>query len=102
MSNSFVKAVLEQYPIAISYAGRLPDGASVVTGTISATDLLDDSDATATVLESATLTISGDLAQAFVQAGASGHTYRLDFLVTLNPGAQPPRLEDTILMRVEG
>lgn len=96
MSAQFLKQPNESYPIAIEFAGQLPAGASLVSGTVSAarlnTGATDNS-----VLATTTLTISGTQARVKVQAGEDGVDYRLTALVTLSTSDV---LEEDVLMKV--
>lgn len=92
----FTKRPGESYTIAIEYANRLPSGASLASGTVTATDLkLNVADSS--VIASATATISGTQAKVKVQDGALGKDYAIVFKTTLNTGED---LEDVLLMKV--
>jgi hypothetical protein len=96
MSAQFLKQPNESYTIAIEFAGQLPAGASLVSGTVSAVRL--DTGATDnSVLASTTLTISGTQARVKVQAGTDGVDYRVTSLVTLSTSDV---LEEDLLMKV--
>jgi hypothetical protein len=94
----FLKQPREVFPVAIDFAGKLPAGTSLSSGTVSAVRHEDGSVQTGVVLQSPTAVISGDLALARVQAGVSGVLYKLTFLVTLNTGDV---LEEEVYMKVE-
>jgi hypothetical protein len=97
MSTQFLKQPAETYTVAIEYAGKLPSGATIVSGTVAAVRL--DTGATDnTVLASTTATISGTQVRAKVQAGTDGLDYRLTFAVTLSTG---DLLEDDLVMKVK-
>lgn len=94
--EAFTKSPAETYTIAIEYSGRLPTGAALISGTVSAineeTKELDNS-----VLNSTTATISGTQARARVQAGTHGKRYRIVFSTTITGGEI---LEDIARMEV--
>lgn len=96
--QTFSKQPSERYKIAIEWSGKLPSGASLDSGSVSAVDTSDDSDATSTVLASSTAEISGTQSRATVRAGTDGKTYKITFLVTLDDGSI---LEEDVNMRVE-
>lgn len=94
--KSFEKQPGESYTIAVEFAGKLPSGASLLSGTVSAVRL--DTGATDTsVLASTTATIVGTQARVKVQAGASGVDYKITFLLTLS---NADLLEEDVLMHV--
>lgn len=94
--KEFEKQPAESYTIAVEFAGKLPSGASLASGTISAVRL--DTGATDnSVLASTTATIVGTQARVKVQAGTSGIDYKITFLLTLSNG---DLLEEDVLMRL--
>ncbi len=96
MPSRFFKQPGEKWTQAIEFAGKLPTGASLQSGTISAVRL--DTGATDnSVLVSTTLTISGTQALYTHQAGAHGVDYKLTALVTLSNGNL---FEEDVLMLV--
>ncbi|MCS6302372.1 MAG: hypothetical protein H8K07_01700 [Nitrospira sp.] len=96
MSEKLLKQPNEAYTIAFEFAGKLPSGASLSTGTVSAIRL--DTGATDnSVLASTTATIVGTQARVKIQAGTSGVDYEVTFLVTLSTGDV---LEEDVIMQV--
>ena len=95
--QSFIKEPNEKYVVAVEYAGLSPTGETLVSGTVSALNLVTGTDATGTVLSSPTLTVAGTQAKATVRAGTSGTEYKLTFLTTWSGGSI---LEDELLMAV--
>lgn len=92
----FLKQPNESWPVAFEFAGKLPTGATLSSGTVSA--VRTDTGATDnSVLASTTLTISGTQARFQPQAGTDGLDYRITALVTLSTGAI---LEEDALMEV--
>jgi hypothetical protein len=79
------KEVSEQYTIAVEFLNKLPTATSLVSGTVSATDmttnLTDNS-----VLSVTTAIISGTQAKVGVKAGTNGKRYKITFICTLNTG----------------
>lgn len=97
MPGRFTKQPAESFTIAVEFAGKLPSGASLVSGTVSA--VRTDTGATDnTVLASTTATIVGTQARVKVQAGTSGIDYQVTFLCTLSNGDV---LEEDLTMDVE-
>lgn len=97
MPGRFSKQPAESYTVAVEFAGKLPTGASLASGTVSAVRL--DTGATDnTVLASTTATIVGTQARVKVQAGTSGIDYKLTFLMMLSNGDV---LEEDVTMEVE-
>ena len=84
MPQRIFKQADEQVTYAFEFRNRLAFGASLVSGTVSATDTSDDSDVTGTLLSSATATISGTQARFRVIDGTNGVTYRITCQVTLD------------------
>jgi len=93
----FTKNPSEEYDIDIDYTSKLPTGAALSTIAMNAIDLSDNSDVTATVLNSATGTVSGDKAVIGVQAGTDLADYKITFTSTLDTA---DIIEDEIIMRV--
>jgi hypothetical protein len=92
----FVKQPAETYTVAVEFAGKLPSGASLSSGTVSATRM--DTGATDnSVLASTSATISGTQARVRVKQGVSGVPYKLTFVVTLS---NADILEEDVLMHV--
>lgn len=97
MPGRFSKQPAESYTIAVEFAGKLPTGASLSSGTVSALRL--DTGATDnSVLASTTATIVGTQARVKVQAGTSGLDYKITWLMTLSNG---DILEEDVTMDVE-
>ena len=95
--REFDKQPSESWPIAIEFANKLPTGASLATGTVSAVRL--DTGATDnSVLLSTTLSISGTRATFTVRNGTHGVDYKITAQVMLSTGAGP--LEEDVLMKV--
>lgn len=92
----FEKQSAEAYTIAIEFSGKLPSGATLSSGTVTAqnttTGLTDN-----TVLGSTTATISGTQAKVKVQAGTNQVTYKITFTLTLSDASI---LEEDIRMKV--
>lgn len=95
--SSFNKQPAEKRTIAIEYARELPSGVTLVSGTVAATNLSDNSSASGAVLVSTTATISGTQAKVQTQAGTNGIDYKITFLTTLSNG---DIWEDDIIMKV--
>ncbi len=88
----------ENQPLAFEFAGKLPTGTSLASGTVSAVRL-DAGTTDNSVLASTTLTISGTQARFRVQAGTGGLAYKITALVTLSDGSV---LEEDLLLNVVG
>jgi hypothetical protein len=95
--NTFSKQPVETYTIGIPFAGKLPTGAAVVSGTVAAFDPA-GTDVTGTVLSSGTVTVVANEARIKVLAGDHGLVYRLRFRITLD---NADVLEEDIEMQVE-
>lgn len=97
MPGRFSKQPAESYTIAVEFAGKLPSGASLASGTVSAVRL--DTGATDnSVIASTTVTVVGTQARVKVQAGTSGLDYKITLLMTLSNG---DILEEDVTMDVE-
>lgn len=94
--HAFSKQPAEQYTIAVEFSGKLPTGASLASGAVSAVDE-DENNASSTVLGSTSATIAGTQAKVLVKAGTDGKTYKVTFLMTLSNG---DKLEEDLQMRV--
>lgn len=92
----FIKEPGERYAIAIEYANKLPSGATLASGTVSAVDLATNVTDNS-VIVGTSATISGTQAKITVQAGVANKRYKITFLVTLNTGEI---LEDEVVMHV--
>ena len=97
MPQVIPKQVDEQVTYAFEFKNRLAFGAALSSGTLTATDTSDSSDVTATLLTSATATISGTQAKFRVIAGTAGRTYRITLLATLD---NSDVLEEDVLFRI--
>jgi hypothetical protein len=92
----FVKQPSETYTIAVEFSGKLPSGASLSSGTVSAIRM--DTGATDnSVLASTSATISGTQARVRVKQGVSGVIYKITFVVALS---NADILEEDVLMHV--
>ena len=96
MINHFCKQPTEEYVFGIEFAGRLPAGAALALGTVTARDL-SGADVTTQVLTTQTVTILGTQARAKAVGGIHGQDYRLKFVLTLTTG---DILEEDLLMEV--
>ena len=89
----------ERYPVCVDFSATdaLPDGESLVSGVVTATNTTDDTDATTIVLDSpATVTIQGDTARFVVMhGGTSGKRYDIELVVTTTTGYT---FKDTLCM----
>jgi hypothetical protein len=94
--RTFIKQPAESYVIAIEWAGRLPIGATLSSGTVSAvnveTGITDN-----TVLASTTATISGTQARVKVTGGTLQTDYKITFLCTFSSADV---LEEDVVMMV--
>lgn len=92
----FEKQSSEAYTIAIEFVGRLPSGASLSSGTVTAQNLSTGATDT-TVLASTTATIATTQAKVKVQAGANQTSYKITFTLTLSDASI---LEEDVTMKV--
>lgn len=97
MPGRFTKQPLESYTIAVEFAGKLPSGATLASGTVSAVRM-DNGATDNSVLASTTMTIVGTQARVKVQGGLSGIDYKLTCLITLS---NSDLLEEDVTMEVE-
>ncbi len=95
--STFYKKPAEEYFRAFEYFSRLPFGATLTSGALSAYNVTDSEDATGDVLQSTSATIVGTQARIGLEAGEVGKTYRIICRVTLSDGSI---LEDSFLMIV--
>lgn len=95
----FWKSAASAYTIAFEYSGRLPTGVTVSSGVASAIDLTDGSNATATVINSPTMTVDSTRLKVKVQAGTVGKSYKIISSATLSDGSL---IEDSVEMHVIG
>ena len=94
--NTFEKQPDEAYIIAVEWAGKLPEGASLVSGTVQATrfpDLVTDN----SVISNTLASVSGTQSLIRCQNGVHGRDYRITFLMTLSNGDV---LEEDVVMQV--
>lgn len=77
--GSFYKDAAEHYPVGINMAGNLPTGRTLSRATVSATNLADGTDATATVLVRTAASLSGSIVDVPVKAGAASARYKILF-----------------------
>jgi hypothetical protein len=89
------KQPAENFPFAVNFSKSLPAGATLSSVALSAVNVADDSDATATVLTSSIGTVVGGSAVARLRAGDDGETYKVTYLATLSDGSV---LEEDILL----
>ena len=92
----FDKQPDEAYLIAIEWAGKLPVGASLVSGTVEATrypDMVIDN----SVISHTLAGVSGTQSIIKVLGGEHGRDYRVTFLMLLSNG---DLLEEDVLMQV--
>ena len=92
----FEKQSGEKLPKAIDYTGRLPEGTTVSSATMSAILYPDGTDMTATVLDGVATVTTTRITQ-MVKAGVSGKDYRITYQANLSGGGI---LEDDLLMQV--
>lgn len=115
----FTKQPGEQYEVAVRFlaATCLPANTSIVSGTVSAIDLIDNSSATALVLDTTVLTLeniievktfagvvltpASTLAKFFVKGGIDAHMYKITLVLLLAPGNPIPQLEEEVFMLVQ-
>ena len=90
----------ERFPVAISYANRLPSGVSLASATVAAIRLDDQSEASSTLLYSTTAQVSGTDVVVGLQAGTDGKDYQVTVTATLSTGSPAYRLEDDFLVQV--
>jgi hypothetical protein len=73
----------EKLTLAFEFLNKLPSGATLSSGSISAINKADSSDVTDTLLTSATMTIAGTQALFQVIGGTDSNKYQVTALVTL-------------------
>lgn len=95
--DTVVKPVAEKRSYTVTYTGRMPAGATLVSCAVAAVGKFDGA-AAASVLSSGTATISGNTASVFLQAGAAGQRYIITFTATLSDGSILP---DYVLLIVK-
>lgn len=92
----FDKQPAEAYLIAIEWSGKLPVGATLVSGTVEATrfpDLVVDN----SVISNTLASVAGTQSIIKVLNGTHGQDYRITFMMTLSNG---DLLEEDVLMQV--
>lgn len=94
---TFSKQPAEKYTIAIDFLDRLPTGRSITSAAITASIISSGADATATVIDTPTATISGTQVQFTVKAGTTAVDYKLTATVTLD---NAHILEEDLTMKV--
>lgn len=82
--DSFSKAAAERFPITMDFASDMESGDTISTQSVTAIKTSDNTDATATVI--ATPSISGSKIIVVVQAGTAGQTYVITFRATTAAG----------------
>lgn len=90
------KQPAEIFPVSIDFTGRLPEGITVASGTVSAVDQTTLS-ADASVYQSGTLSTTTTTATARLKAGVDGRNYVVTYTVTLSDGSI---LVEDILLKV--
>lgn len=71
------------FPMGLRMAGYFPAGRTLSKATVSALDLVDNSDATSLVLARTTATLPGnEVVEVGVKAGTLGHRYELRYAIT--------------------
>src|SRR4051812_28637081 len=83
----FEKASYEKLPRTVAYEDRMPDGVTLVSATVSATNLYSGATDN-TVLSSTTATIAGTDASVFVLDGTSGYRYVVTFRAVFSDGSK--------------
>jgi hypothetical protein len=90
----------ERWGVGFDFTGKLPTGASISSGTATATDLSDNSDVSATLLVSTTASISGNVATVRLQSGTKGRKYLVLLTVVLSTGAPADTLTESLVVSV--
>lgn len=83
--NTHYKQPSETYPIAVDFAGKLPAGTAILSGTCTARNEA-GTDASAEVLDGPCV-VDGDMLLQKLAGGTSGQRYDLTFQATLTPGS---------------
>lgn len=94
--QEFSKQPAETYTIGVPFAGKLPTGTTVISGTVAAFDPL-GADVTGSVLSGGVATIVANEARIKVLGGTHGIDYKIRFRVTLDSA---DILEEDVLMHV--
>lgn len=94
--TSFDKQPYEEFVFAVDFTPRLPTGATVASGTVTAIDETTGADASSTVLSGTATTTTTTVARKVV-AGTSGTRYKLTYRATLSSG---DKLEQDVRMVV--
>lgn len=93
----YVKRPGERYSVAVDFASKLPTGASLASGSLTAVNKEAGTDVAASVLDSTTATISGTKASFRGQNGTTETDYLITLTVVLTDGSI---LIEEILMQV--
>jgi hypothetical protein len=96
-TETFTKQPSEKYAIGFDYTDRLPTGRSVSTAAVSAIIISSGADATSTVIDTPTATISGSQVQFTIKAGTTAVDYKITVVPTLDNGHT---FEDDLTMKV--
>ena len=88
----------ERMPLAVDYAEKLPDSASVASATASAIDQADQSDATSTVIGA--VDVNGDQVVIDLIGTTDGKNYLVTVATTLTTETPAYVLRDVFQMRV--
>jgi len=83
MTGPIIKTSRETWPLAFEFADRLPTGATIESGTVSAVEvrtLVQDN----SVLADTTAVIDGTQAKVSLQGGVDGKAYKIRCIVTLD------------------
>lgn len=94
------KHATERWGVGFDFTDKVPDGATIASGTATATDLADGSDVSATLLVSTTASISGLVATIRVTAGTKGHTYQVLLTVVLSTGTPADNLTESLIVHI--
>lgn len=91
----FLKQPSEEFTIALDFSGDLETGETIASKTVTASDLADSSDQTATIIVSSS--IDGSRVRVRVRAGTNGHDYKITAVATTNLSQV---YEHEVIMRV--
>lgn len=84
---TYVKRPTEQFSLPVDWASKIPSGATLTSGALTAVNRETGADVTASVLTSSTATVAGTVASAIGRAGASPTDYLITMTVTLSDGS---------------
>ena len=98
--STLEKLAAERWGVGFDFTGKLPVGATISSGTATATDLADNSDASSTLLVSPTAVVSGAVATVRIQAGTRGRTYAVHLTAVLSTGTPADQLTEALLVKV--